>query len=532
MKVADYLKLNWSLIPITEGKIPAIPWKQYQTIRATMEEIKDWYKQGWTFGLVTGSLSGIVVVDDDRLKHGLNEWGIKSSVVAKTKSGGKHYYFRYSPGIRNTANVNLHLDIRGEGGYVKLPPFAGYEWEAEPTPENIAALTPIPDDLLRTIQPPERVGEPVSLPGIVGTPEGGRDDSLLRLANSLCNRFPANEWENGVWPILKATNNTFNPPLPDVDVWRIYNQATRFVSAHPVISPVIMPYGGTLKPTNHLQPHEASEVAKLRADDRKMEKLAPLTGYTDLDNCYQPLVPGRLAVLTGDTNVGKTAFACNLVHRITEQGKTALYFALEPDRALIDYLVSIKENKPFSSLTDADIEGYTNQNLKIFSANQVRTLESLVETVKQLSRFDVIVVDHIGYFTNSKALNINVDQSEVLKQLALLAQDKMTHILIVAHLNKSFEAKPTSWIPTMNQISGTASFKQDADDVLIIARQPKLTEYGMEYTDKGAIVVAKTKSPKLHRFCPLVFDPSSGLITGRQELNSFYETVKKTFGGE
>lgn len=520
MKVADYFRLGWSLIPIANGKIPAIPWKQYQTSPATKDEIKQWHANGWTFGLVTGQLSGITVIDDDRVKHGLNEWGIASSVIAKTKSGGKHYYFKHNHET-NTANPTTHLDIRGEGGYVKLPPFDGYEWISAPTADNISRLTIVPIDLLQAIKPIERIGEQVSLSDIVGMQKGARDDSLLRLANSLCNKYRPQEWETGVLPILFSANNTFQPPLPEPDVMRIFNQATRFVANHP---PAVL---RTLDvPKVAPAPHQSAEVAKLRAADRKLEALAPHTGYPDLDVCYRGLVPGRLAVLCGDTNVGKTAFACNLAHRVTLQNKSVLYFALEPDHALIDYLVSIQKAANFDDITDDEIQNYNNPHLKIYSADQVRTLDELVSTVNTLERFDLICVDHFGYFTRSSTENFTAKQSEALQRLALLAQEKMTHVMLIAHLNKTFDVSPKKWIPTMNQISGSAAFKQDADDVLLLARRPEKGEYNtLQYTDEGVVVVAKTKSPKGRNIAPIIFDPHSAMIWGRSDPD--YVKVKQ-----
>ncbi len=97
-------------------------------------------------GMATGRRSGVVVVDVDLDKGGFEtlaalihhheEWPITPAV--KTGGGGLHFFFCYPEGakIRNDAGKKLGpgLDVRGEGGYVLLPPSTHatrrvYEWE-------------------------------------------------------------------------------------------------------------------------------------------------------------------------------------------------------------------------------------------------------------------------------------------------------------------------------------------------------------------------------------------------------------------
>ena len=53
--------------------------------------------------------------------------------MARTGSGGTHYYFQYVPGINNSAGkIGVDIDIRGQGGYGIVPPSkngaGSYEW--------------------------------------------------------------------------------------------------------------------------------------------------------------------------------------------------------------------------------------------------------------------------------------------------------------------------------------------------------------------------------------------------------------------
>lgn len=130
--------------------------------------IRAWWKK-WPkalIGLRTGRASGLLVVDLDPKAHpadvmlrALAAWCggvLPPAWVARTRAGGLHLYFSY-PGqadgledkVGNRAggvfggipNVDpvlaQHVDVRGEGGYVIVPPSVmvdgrAYHWEQEP----------------------------------------------------------------------------------------------------------------------------------------------------------------------------------------------------------------------------------------------------------------------------------------------------------------------------------------------------------------------------------------------------------------
>ncbi|MBR0798949.1 bifunctional DNA primase/polymerase [Bradyrhizobium jicamae] len=93
-------------------------------------QVKEWWRQ-WPnamIGLPTGNASGIAVLDID--KKGsvdgfveLPDWQTRSNVIVSTPSGGAHLYFRCGADIRSSASqIAPGLDVRGEGGYVIVPP--------------------------------------------------------------------------------------------------------------------------------------------------------------------------------------------------------------------------------------------------------------------------------------------------------------------------------------------------------------------------------------------------------------------------
>jgi len=91
-------------------------------------------------GMPTGAASGIDVLDID-FKNGkdgtsaLDSLSRKLGALPKTRSaltpsGGEHFYFRHAKDIRcSTDKLGVGLDVRGDGGFVVLPPSHElYEW--------------------------------------------------------------------------------------------------------------------------------------------------------------------------------------------------------------------------------------------------------------------------------------------------------------------------------------------------------------------------------------------------------------------
>ena len=86
-------------------------------------------------GVPTGEVSGLSVIDIDVRDNKQGDKWVKENAellghtrVAETQSGGWHYYYRHSDGIRNRAGIAGCVDVRGDGGYVIWPESTGYRW--------------------------------------------------------------------------------------------------------------------------------------------------------------------------------------------------------------------------------------------------------------------------------------------------------------------------------------------------------------------------------------------------------------------
>lgn len=178
------------------GKTPLVRWRGYQLDLPSEDDVRGWWAT-WpdaNIGMCTGELSGILVLDadgNDARKGCLQRGGLDETPTVWTgKIGGTHFHLAYPEGenLRNFARKLPNTDMRGEGGYVLLPPSLHasgnvYRW-AEGT-RNIPPSPP-PQWLLDLIhdggENTERA-DPIDVDGALGGfPEGERDDGLWRFA--------------------------------------------------------------------------------------------------------------------------------------------------------------------------------------------------------------------------------------------------------------------------------------------------------------------------------------------------------------
>jgi len=169
----QYLKLQLSVIPTTENKVPAITWMPYQRERMKEEEVESLFNGGNVkgLGIICGAISGNLEVIDVDTKHdktgllwdefrGLIEDNLpelyKSLVIAGTKNGGYHIYYKCSsiagnnPKLARAVNRESLIETRGEGGQVVAPPSPGYKY-IQGEPSIIPTITPEEREILFSI---------------------------------------------------------------------------------------------------------------------------------------------------------------------------------------------------------------------------------------------------------------------------------------------------------------------------------------------------------------------------------------------
>lgn len=480
-----YLAMGWSVIPWRlvddgDGKVskpPAIAtWREFQKRRATEEEVEQWADKYNAIAVVTGKISDLTIVDvDTHNEAALSFKKLDAAIIVSSAfSGGKHYYYKFTPDGRTTTKLdNAPVDMRSEGGIIILPPsnLNGREYvfdKLEPT----WSLTQVPKDVIKAIETKRAetaipVGDEFPDAG-----EGNRNEIATRILGSLFSRVEYGLGEEAIWPSILYWNQTKTGgnPLPQDELRRTYESIR---DAHARNHPELI-----LGPNDFGLPKDLNTVANDRMAEQLLEDQAPSTGYPGLDNLVRGFIPGHTYTMTGQTNVGKTATCCNFAINVADSGKRVLYFALEPGNTIVDYLASVKYRQTFAATRDKLVN--LGKNIDVFTEG-VRSIDQLKLIIRKLERYDLVIIDHISYFIGGGE-NYIQEQASAMKELNLIAKEKKSAILLVAHINKS--ASLGKSVITYDSISGSSAFKQDSTEVLILTK---------ELDNSGKIIVAKTK---------------------------------------
>ena len=256
-----YAKKSIPVFPCKPGRKEPLTPNGHKDASTDPERIRAWWSR-WpdaNIAMPTGKRSGWVVVDVDPEHCGydslaeLHEEGHELPLTAtiKTGGGGVHHYLRCPEGveIRNSAGkLGPGLDIRGEGGYVVVPP------SVTEGPYEVLHKRPpaeAPEWLLETLRGPSRTPESnvATIPrrakveaGLEGPEigEGERNTTLYKIACSLRARG------HGRGEILEALERVnrerCSPPLAGEELSKIAKSAARHAPGNtsPEVTPEVL----------------------------------------------------------------------------------------------------------------------------------------------------------------------------------------------------------------------------------------------------------------------------------------------------
>lgn len=211
--------------------------------------IQQWIQEGGNVGVLTGSASGIAVIDIDNhngvdglgnLKDFLDTYDIElpKTKVVKTPSGGYHYYFKLDEKYNETQFIQNHKQLEGVDfqthlRYVVAPPsqIDGKYYEVV----RDAELAELPEKWLemftdKTITKKNKKRErkfTANLLGdiIAGCGEGSRNIFLTSIIGKLFATGLEHE-EVRVWS-LYVNQISLNPPLSEEEVLRTYESVRK-----------------------------------------------------------------------------------------------------------------------------------------------------------------------------------------------------------------------------------------------------------------------------------------------------------------
>jgi hypothetical protein len=404
---------------------------------ATTDEaqIRAWWGR-WpnaNIGMPTGAVSGYFVLDVDLpdgpasldaliKQHG----GLPECARSITGSGGEQYFFA-NPGeleIRNSAGaLGPNLDVRGNGGYVVLPPSfhaSGRKYKWLDTQHTMRALGPVdaPAWLIEGAAKPASSKRPDEGAPCEGIREGKRNDQLYRLARSLRTKRHSKE---AVLRMLQMANAVeCRPPLSAGEIEAIVANAFKQPDRegfNPQNSP-----GGT--------------PVLIRIADVAPESVRWLW--------QNRIAFGKLNLIAGDPGIGKSFITLDLAARAS----TGRAFpdgapSCEPCSVV---LLSAEDGVADTIRPRLEAAGANLDLISILLAKKIGEKESpisslsadlkVLESAVEQTRARLVIVDPISAYMGDADSHKNADVRAVLAPLAALAEQKSAALVGVTHLGK------------------------------------------------------------------------------------------------
>ena len=318
----DYRERGWSPIPVKiQSKEPKLPKGHPFLRRKPTEEEFAGFDFRHNVAIVTGRISGLIVLDDDDGGETLrkNRWHVPPTPTVKTRRGWQYYLQCPADGFP-TFDLTPKVDVRGDGAYAVAPPSVHpsgtvYEWlispdEAEPAepPAWLVKQAAIRGRRMRA----EDVGETIA--------NGSRNRTLFSIAGSLRRR--GLDEESIAAALLGINQVKCETPLSEAEVRKIAHSAARYDAADSIGSDF---------------DHSVS-----RGNDEGHEEVNPLlAGRVDLGKAISQgidppdelepdvLLDGKIHHLFGPSESGKTIVGLWLVKRRVEARQYVAVFDAE-----------------------------------------------------------------------------------------------------------------------------------------------------------------------------------------------------------
>lgn len=456
----------YSIIPVGLDKRPTTDWKKYQTEKADEAQIRAWFggENPPNIGIVTGEISGITVVD---VEAGGDWESYPVTQTAKTGNGGYHLYYRYAPGVKNSARIRTLTDIRGDGGFVVAPPSitdymvngehkgGSYEWTRKEVTQ------PFPYGKFEIL--PEVKKDWQDLLG--GTGQGERNQTAAQIIGKFLSALPPEDWMTTAWSMAVVWNKTNNPPLPESELRATFNS----IMGREVRS------GKRVKndskkdvlDDNQQEIVDIKLISQIAGDITDDMSVSYPTGYKDIDDNFMGgLKEGDLFFVTGYAGLGKSSFLQSMTYNLDKIGQPTMWFTFEmPIGELWRKFKDMGVGEAFQAYAPEKI-----------SNASIEWVKSKIIEARDRFKTKIIFIDHLGFlaldqsnYDKNVSNNLSTILSIICRQLKTLAIQEGVAIVLAGHVRKPDNSKG-DLAPNIHSIKDSAGVSQESDAVVIIHR--------------------------------------------------------------
>jgi hypothetical protein len=418
---------KFPLLP--NSKLPACKWTD------KTNHIFDKQDKNKNYGLLTGKINNLLVLDIDVKDNGLEEWkkyvqrkGEPKTITITTPSGGFHYYFLYHSSnhadeqlLRNYLHTqtklrNAGLDIRSDGGYVVGPNSKiNHKTYTYVNHSDKDQLQEIPTDLLLwLLEGYTKEGETKKEPTPQKTQKDLQkdlvslvsDEKIIELLQLLPNEFCDNylKWLS-VTNVLKGLNkqdlwNTFSRKSKkynrsnNINIW---NQLNSFLDINYIIHILNSTISEKTMKIELIESYKPFQPLTVHSDDVKLKEFHH--AYVSDGLSFQELHENSTIVIESCTGTGKTTATAKHCKELLGQKGHLRVLSLVNKISLADQHVTSFNEQAFRwSVMRKNL--YTDH--LVVCINSLRILNDLpVEVLKN----QVVYIDEVNSFLESLTHN-------------------------------------------------------------------------------------------------------------------------------
>jgi replicative DNA helicase len=210
--------------------------------------------------------------------------------------------------------------------------------------------------------------------------------------------------------------------------------------------------------------------------DRNQPALALSVGLSIWDAPAPILAEGRLVVLAGRPNIGKTAQACGILarHALAVPPVPCLFLSLEQTgREIAERILALRSGRTlYETQTDPhpwDVEKLAASGLYLSEAGapSLTTILGMIRAARASYGIRLVVLDHIGKVSGGRKETRTLEVGDVARGLKAIAKDLHIPILALCQLNRAVEGRDIKR-PHLSDLRESGEIEQEADAVIFL----------------------------------------------------------------
>lgn len=210
------------------------------------------------------------------------------------------------------------------------------------------------------------------------------------------------------------------------------------------------------------------------------------TGYWLIDDYFDGIAPGRLALLAAETGAGKSAFAANLAWEVAKRGGVVLYLSLEMrDESISNRIIynvtgvdKVSWHKAAVNQDDktlariAEAVDLVHRKQIVYRTKNNLTPQQLLNAIRQVKagwgKCDLVIVDYLQLMqSNRRSDTREREVADFSRSLVTAALQEDTFILALSQVNRQVNGRSSNRL-YLSDIRESAAPTQDASGVFML----------------------------------------------------------------